>query len=181
MFAVSARASFLVARVHRTVVAFARASTAPKTSDTPITRVTKTCYTPIVAHKNHGHTHRGTATVPLILLAYVVQSGWLVVFVAVLRALSSTGAVTTDVRGRNRALLLRSSSLFWCLACDMKADVLGYQAVPLPMPNSGLDLNFCTMRGCEVPSCVLLHGWSLSTGRIHHELVDVRRLAKFRL
>ena len=29
---------------------------------------------PTTAHTNHGHTHRGTATVPLILPAHVVQS-----------------------------------------------------------------------------------------------------------
>ena len=32
----------------------------------------ETCYTPMAAHTNHGHTHRGTATVPLILPSHEV-------------------------------------------------------------------------------------------------------------
>ena len=54
------------ARVYRSVVPFAHASTASKPATHP-SRLTKTCYTPFVAHENHGHTHRGTATVPLML------------------------------------------------------------------------------------------------------------------
>ena len=50
-----------------------------------------------MAQKNHGQAHRGTVIVPLILLADVVQSGWWCCCVSL--ALSSTGAITTDVRG----------------------------------------------------------------------------------
>ena len=49
-------------------------TTAPKPATHP-SRLTKTCYTPIRAHKNHGHTHRRTATAPLILPALMVHSG----------------------------------------------------------------------------------------------------------
>ena len=62
---VSARAPFLVARVPWSVVPLSRASTASKIATTPTTALT-----------NHGRTHRGAATVPLILPTHVVQSCW---------------------------------------------------------------------------------------------------------
>ena len=49
--------------------------------------------------QKHGHTHRGTAPVPLILPARVVQFFFFVELLRFLQALSSTGAITTDVRG----------------------------------------------------------------------------------
>ena len=66
MFVVaSARASFFVARVPWAIVPLS--ARPPHRTGTQTSRLTKTCYTPFVAHKNHGHTHRGTATVPLTL------------------------------------------------------------------------------------------------------------------
>ena len=101
----SARASFVVARVHWSIVPFARASTAPKPA-THTSRLTKTCYTPIVAHKNYGHTHRGTATVPLILPAPVSLVGCVALFTGTL----TNRSYHNRCERLNRALLLRSSS-----------------------------------------------------------------------
>ena len=103
----SARASFLVARLRCSIVPIARASTAPKTATHP-PRLTETCYTPIAAHKNRGHTHRGTTTVPLILPAQVVQSGWWCC--CDFTGLPINMSCYNTCQRRNRALLLRSSS-----------------------------------------------------------------------
>ena len=61
----------------------------------------------IAAHRNHGHTHRGTATVLLTLPAHVVQSCW--------QCCDFTGSFINPryhnrCKRRNSALLLRSSS-----------------------------------------------------------------------
>ena len=61
----------LVARCFRQLFQ-SRASTAPKQQHTYHGSQKSYC-TPIAAHKNHEHTHCGTAGVPL---AHVAQSGW---------------------------------------------------------------------------------------------------------
>ena len=65
----------VLGRVPWSVVPLARAFTAPTTA-THTSRFEKTCYTPMVAHKNHGLTHRRTATVPSTVPAHMVQSDW---------------------------------------------------------------------------------------------------------
>ena len=85
------------ARVHRSVVPFARASTASKPATHP-SRLTKTCHTPFCGSRKsrthpsrHGHCPVDAG--PPILCSLAGRDD------AVSRALSSTGAVATDVRG----------------------------------------------------------------------------------
>ena len=59
-------------RAGGSIVPFARASTVPKTA-THTSRLTKTCYTPLATHKNHGHTHRDTGRSSGAVLLVVLQ------------------------------------------------------------------------------------------------------------
>ena len=108
MFAVALLALFLVAGAMVSCSIFARVHRTGNSNHTHHGRQ-KTCYTPIAGHKNQGHTIAARPLSPLMLPAHVLQSHWLC-------CCDFTGTFIIRIyynrcEMRNRALLLRSSSL----------------------------------------------------------------------